>query len=85
MMDLGVVVQLNNGQGTRNERGVLTNDVQVADRGRRRDFGSARCSSAVVLSYRREGEGGMTSLLSLQRLGCDLYGGDRGVRRSVSG
>jgi hypothetical protein len=35
-----VVAQLNNGQGTGNERGVLTDDVQAADRGRQHGFGS---------------------------------------------
>jgi hypothetical protein len=39
--DLGVVAQLNNGQGTGNERGVLTDDEQAADRGRQHGFSSA--------------------------------------------
>jgi hypothetical protein len=61
-----VVAQLDNGQGTGNERGFLTDDVQAADRGRRRGFGSARHSGAVILSYQREGEGGTTPLDGLQ-------------------
>jgi hypothetical protein len=80
-----MVAQLNNGQGMGSEHGVLTDDVQAADRGRWRGLGSDWHSGAVILSYRREGEGGATPLLSLQRLGCDLYGGDRGVRRSAPG
>jgi hypothetical protein len=85
MTALGVVAHLDNGQGTRNECGVLTDDVRAIDWGRRRDFGSAQRSGAVVLGYQREGEGGVTPLLDLQRLDCDLYGGDRGVRWSASG
>jgi hypothetical protein len=65
-MDLGVVAQLDNGQGTGNEHRVLTNDEQTADRGRRPGFGSSRHSSAVVLGYQREGESGTTPLLGLQ-------------------
>jgi hypothetical protein len=72
-------------RGTGNKRGVLTDDEQAVDRGRRPDFGSSRHSSAVVLGYRREGESGMAPLLGLQRLSCVLYGGDRDVRRSTPG
>jgi hypothetical protein len=53
--DLGMAAQLNNGHGTGNEHGVLTDDVQAADRGRRRGFSLARCSGAAVLGYRRGG------------------------------
>jgi hypothetical protein len=55
-MDLGVVAQLNNGQGTGNKRGILTDDVQATDRGRRRGFVSARRSGTVVLGYRERKE-----------------------------
>jgi hypothetical protein len=65
MTDLGMVAQVDNGQGTRNECGVLTDDVQAADRGRRRGFVSAQRSGAVILGYRREGKGGATPLLGL--------------------
>jgi hypothetical protein len=54
-MDLGRAAQLDNGHGTGNEHGVLTDDVQAVDRGRRRGFVSARRSDAVVLGYRRGG------------------------------
>jgi hypothetical protein len=84
-MDLGMAVQLDNGHGAGNEHGVLTDNVQAVDRGRRRGFVSARRSDAVVLGYRREGEGGTTPFLGLRRLSCDLYGGDMGVWRSASG
>jgi hypothetical protein len=66
MTDLGVAAQFNNGQGTGNDSGVLTDDVQAANRGRWRGFSSARCSGAVILGYQREGEGGATPLLGLQ-------------------
>jgi hypothetical protein len=65
MTDLGVVVQLDNGQDTRNKCGVLTDDMQAADRGTRHGFGSAQRSGTVILGYRREGEGGTTPLLGL--------------------
>jgi hypothetical protein len=84
-MNLGMAAQLGNGHGTGNEHGVLTDDVQAVDRGRPHGFVSARRSDAVVLGYRREGEGGTTPFLGLQRLSCDLYGDDMGVRRSASG
>jgi hypothetical protein len=64
-MDLGVACD--NGQGTGNERGVLTNDMQVVDRGRQHGFDLARCSGAVVLGYRREGKGGASSAVSQQQ------------------
>jgi hypothetical protein len=47
------------------KRAVLTNDVQAADRGRQRNFGSAQRSGVVIVGYWREGEGGVTPLLGL--------------------
>jgi hypothetical protein len=58
-----VAMQLDNGHGIGNECGVLTDDVQAADQGRRHGFGSARRSGAIILGYRREGEGSTTPLL----------------------
>jgi hypothetical protein len=64
-----------------NERGVLTDDVQAVDWGRWRDFDLARRSGTVILGYRREGGGGVAPSLGLQRLSCDLHGGNKGIRR----